>query len=129
MLGGLQWGSAVDGARVYTQINNNSVGPPWTLKGGPYACTDVPQLHRVSSAALDAATGQILWQTRPVENGVTVPRRRDGPGQLGERRRLRLLLRSGHAQPPTSRSPATACGAMYALDAKPGHGALAFRER
>jgi polyvinyl alcohol dehydrogenase (cytochrome) len=68
-LGGLQWGSAVDGRRVYTQTNNNGFGPPWTLKGGPDAGTDVPSFTGFFSG-LDAATGQILWQTRPTENGV-----------------------------------------------------------
>ena len=31
--GGLQWGSSVDGSRVYT-ANSNSNFKPWTLPGG-----------------------------------------------------------------------------------------------
>jgi polyvinyl alcohol dehydrogenase (cytochrome) len=69
-LGGLQWGSAVDGARVYTQVNNNDIAAPrWTLKGGPEAGTTIDAFTGFFSA-LDATTGQILWQTRPDERGV-----------------------------------------------------------
>jgi len=69
-LGGLQWGSAVDGTRVYTQINNNDIAAPrWTLKGGPEAGTTVDPFTGFFSA-LDVQTGQILWQTRPDERGV-----------------------------------------------------------
>jgi len=53
--GGLQWGSAVDGKRVYTANANYNVSP-WTLPDG-----------RVTYAgmwtALDSATGAVLWQT------------------------------------------------------------------
>ncbi|WP_279575318.1 outer membrane protein assembly factor BamB family protein [Actinomadura barringtoniae] len=57
--GGIQWGSATDGRRIYTAINNydhksyeiTSVdGKKTTITGGSWA-------------ALDAATGKILWQT------------------------------------------------------------------
>jgi polyvinyl alcohol dehydrogenase (cytochrome) len=69
-LGGLQWGSAVDGTRVYTQTNNNDLAAPrWTLKGGPDAGTTVDPFTGFFSA-LDVTTGQILWQTRPDERGV-----------------------------------------------------------
>ncbi len=53
--GGLQWGSAVDGKRVYTQ-NPNSNAIPWTPLGGA-------STTHGGWSALDAATGQILWQT------------------------------------------------------------------
>ena len=59
--GGLQWGSAVDGKRVYTQ-NANSNFKPWPAAGGPTSGI---------WSALDAATGQILWQTRPPDGGST----------------------------------------------------------
>jgi polyvinyl alcohol dehydrogenase (cytochrome) len=58
--GGLQWGSAVDGRRVYTQ-NANSNGLPWGSSG---ATTGV-------WSGLDAATGQLLWETRPPNGGST----------------------------------------------------------
>lgn len=49
-LGGLQWGSATDGNRIYVAISNNEL-KPWAMgNAGGWS-------------ALDAATGQILWQT------------------------------------------------------------------
>jgi polyvinyl alcohol dehydrogenase (cytochrome) len=59
--GGLQWGSAVDGKRVYT-ANSNSDLVPWP---GPSGSTSGVW------SALDAATGQVLWQTRPSGGGGT----------------------------------------------------------
>ncbi|WP_246069660.1 PQQ-binding-like beta-propeller repeat protein [Humibacillus xanthopallidus] len=59
--GGLQWGSAVDGKRVYTQ-NANSNSKPW-----PAGSTNTSGIW----SGLDAATGQILWQTRPPDGGST----------------------------------------------------------
>jgi polyvinyl alcohol dehydrogenase (cytochrome) len=61
--GGLQWGSAVDGARVYT-ANSNSLSLPWTL---PNATTTTNGIW----SALDAATGQVLWQVTPPHGGNT----------------------------------------------------------
>jgi polyvinyl alcohol dehydrogenase (cytochrome) len=52
--GGLQWGSAVDGTRVYVS-NANSNAIPWTPVGGS-------STTKGAWSALDAATGQILWQ-------------------------------------------------------------------
>ncbi|WP_392543489.1 PQQ-binding-like beta-propeller repeat protein [Oryzobacter telluris] len=56
--GGLQWGSATDGRRVYT-ANANSNLVPWNG-----ATTGV-------WSGLDAATGQLLWETRPSQGGST----------------------------------------------------------
>jgi polyvinyl alcohol dehydrogenase (cytochrome) len=56
LAGGLQWGSAVDGRRVYT-ANSNSEFKEWLLKDGSSAG------HRGGWSALDAATGAILWET------------------------------------------------------------------
>ena len=55
--GGLQWGSAVDGTRVYT-ANANSLAIPWTLPDGSTTTGGI-------WSALDAVTGQILWQHTP----------------------------------------------------------------
>ena len=56
--GGLQWGSAVDGRRVYT-ANANSNLVPWNgSTSGVWS-------------GLDAATGQRLWETRPSQGGST----------------------------------------------------------
>jgi polyvinyl alcohol dehydrogenase (cytochrome) len=59
--GGLQWGSAVDGKRVYT-ANANSGGTEWTLADGTKTRAGV-------WSGLDAATGQVLWQTTPPHGG------------------------------------------------------------
>lgn len=50
-LGGMQWGSATDGKRIYVQISN-LYGLPHAHGGGSAG----------SWSALDPATGQILWQ-------------------------------------------------------------------
>lgn len=59
--GGLQWGSAVDGQRVYT-ANANSNAVEWPAAGGPTSGV---------WSGIDAATGQILWQARPSGGGST----------------------------------------------------------
>lgn len=59
--GGLQWGSAVDGRRVYT-ANANSNFVPWTLPDGSTVTSGM-------WSALDAATGQLLWQVAPPFGG------------------------------------------------------------
>ena len=59
--GGLQWGSAVDGQRVYT-ANANSDLKPWTLPSGAVTSAGL-------WTGLDAATGAILWQTAPTMGG------------------------------------------------------------
>jgi polyvinyl alcohol dehydrogenase (cytochrome) len=54
-LGGMEWGSATDGTRIYAAIANNA-GQQWTLSDGT---TTVSGFW----SALDAASGRILWQT------------------------------------------------------------------
>jgi len=61
--GGLQWGSAVDGQRVYT-ANANSNLTPWTLPDGTTTTDGV-------WSGLDATTGEVLWQTTPTYGGGT----------------------------------------------------------
>lgn len=56
LAGGLQWGSAVDGKRVYT-ANSNSEFKEWILNDGSGT------VYWGGWSALDAATGEILWQT------------------------------------------------------------------
>ena len=63
--GGLQWGSAVDGKRVYT-ANANSNLVPWTLQPGGTVTTT----NGVWSG-IDAVTGAVLWQTTPPHGGGT----------------------------------------------------------
>ena len=61
--GGLQWGSAVDGYRVYT-ANANSNNVPWDLPGGATTTAGV-------WSGIDAATGALLWQHTPSHGGGT----------------------------------------------------------
>jgi polyvinyl alcohol dehydrogenase (cytochrome) len=57
--GGILWGSATDGDRIYV-AEADSTGQPYTLGGsGPAAGRTITG---GSWAALDAATGKILWQ-------------------------------------------------------------------
>jgi polyvinyl alcohol dehydrogenase (cytochrome) len=59
--GGLQWGSAVDGTRIYT-ANANSNLVPWTLPNGSTVTSGV-------WSGLNAVTGEVLWQTTPPDGG------------------------------------------------------------
>jgi len=61
--GGLQWGSAVDGNRVYT-ANANSNFVPWMLPNGVVTTDGV-------WTALDASTGELIWQVVPENGGST----------------------------------------------------------
>jgi polyvinyl alcohol dehydrogenase (cytochrome) len=96
--GGLQWGSAVDGVRVYT-ANPNSNQIPWSPLGG------TPTTHGGWSG-LDALTGAVLWQTADPNPGAGF-----GGGPSG---------------PPTTANGVVygcsldALGHMYALDAATG---------
>jgi polyvinyl alcohol dehydrogenase (cytochrome) len=69
--GGLQWGSAVDGQRVYT-ANANSNGVPWTLPNGTTTTNGV-------WSGIDAVTGQLLWQTVPTFGGSPFGGASSGP--------------------------------------------------
>jgi polyvinyl alcohol dehydrogenase (cytochrome) len=53
--GGIQWGTAYDGQRIYAAIGHNT-GEPYRLPSGEV-------LTGGSWAALDPATGHLLWQT------------------------------------------------------------------
>ena len=64
-LGGMEWGSASDGNRIYVQIAN--------LYGLPYGLFGRPDAGFAGSwAALDPATGQILWQTADPNGAVDI---------------------------------------------------------
>jgi polyvinyl alcohol dehydrogenase (cytochrome) len=54
-LGGIEWGTATDGSRVYAAIGNNGMTSYTLANGGP-------TISWGSWAALDAQTGSILWQ-------------------------------------------------------------------
>ena len=61
-LGGLEWGSATDGNRIYVAIAN-SEHKPWTPLNGQ-------EITWGGWSALDPATGQILWQTADPINAI-----------------------------------------------------------
>ena len=61
--GGLQWGSAVDGRRVYT-ANANFDQVAWKLPNGTVTTGGV-------WSALDTSTGELLWQAVPPFGGST----------------------------------------------------------
>jgi len=101
--GGIEWGSAVDpfAARVYVAINNNE-HKPYTLAPG-----NTETWNAGSWAALDAATGRIVWQvkvpgTDPVQTGF-------GAGGRGPLAASPGLVYAGSMS-----------GAMTVLDAKTG---------
>lgn len=69
--GGSEWGSATDGERIYVAISNSDLST-WTLQGkGAFAGFVVKQGFW---SALDAATGEIIWQT-PEERRADLPLR------------------------------------------------------
>lgn len=56
--GGIQWGTAVDGKRIYAAIGHRNAMP-----GVPYTLPSGESITGGSWAALSPSTGQILWQT------------------------------------------------------------------
>lgn len=61
--GGLQWGSAVDGLRVYT-ANANYQRKPWRMPDGSVVTSGM-------WSGLEIATGRLLWQVSPPDGGST----------------------------------------------------------
>jgi len=66
--GGLQWGSATDGKRIYV-ADSNSGATPWDLVQDGQ--TVGPTVTSGFWSALDAATGKILWQRADPAGGQT----------------------------------------------------------
>jgi polyvinyl alcohol dehydrogenase (cytochrome) len=62
--GGMQWGSATDGKRIYVQ-ETDAARVPYTLPDGQ-------QIAYSSFAALDPATGRILWQVPEPHQGFAL---------------------------------------------------------
>ena len=91
--GGIQWGTATDGIRIYVAITN-SLHLPYTLANGG------PTITWGSWAALDPRTGKILWQ---------VPDPTPGAGDPGAVSVANGVLYAGSYS-----------GAMYGLDARTG---------
>jgi polyvinyl alcohol dehydrogenase (cytochrome) len=110
-LGGIHWGTAVDGQRIYVGVNNeNSIS--FTLGGkGAHAGESITV---GAWAALDPATGAILWQVAnpaspTVANGANV----NGPVTV-----VGGVVFVGSMDP---------AGTMYALDASSGNVLWSFQ--
>jgi polyvinyl alcohol dehydrogenase (cytochrome) len=63
-LGGIEWGTATDGQRIYVAIGNRNHLPYTLVPSGR-------QITWGSWSALDVATGKILWQTADPTTGAT----------------------------------------------------------
>jgi polyvinyl alcohol dehydrogenase (cytochrome) len=94
-LGGLEWGSAIDGTRIYAAVAN-STGKPWTLSNGQMTTSGF-------WSALDPATGSLLWQ---VAGEPAVKSSNQGPVSVANG-----VVYAGTVDP---------AGTMYALDAATG---------
>jgi polyvinyl alcohol dehydrogenase (cytochrome) len=100
--GGLQWGSSVDGTRVYT-ANSNSNYKEWELPDGSTTNLGV-------WSGLDAATGELLWQT---------------PAPIGPPNPFTAIWGTTSGPTTTANGVVFACsvepaGHMYALDGATG---------
>jgi polyvinyl alcohol dehydrogenase (cytochrome) len=62
-LGGIEWGTATDGKRIYVEIGNHDFLPYTLVPSGQ-------QITWGSWSALDVATGKILWQTADPTTGT-----------------------------------------------------------
>jgi polyvinyl alcohol dehydrogenase (cytochrome) len=62
--GGIQWGTATDGRRIYAAISNNNFMPYTLVPGGQ-------QVNWGAWSALDAVTGKLIWQTADPTPGAT----------------------------------------------------------
>ena len=99
--GGLQWGSAVDGQKVFT-ANSNSNEKPWLLPDGTTT-------NRGVWSALDAGTGEVLWQrTTPDGGGISYHTWGDTSGPVSA------------ANGVVFSCSVLSLGMMYALDAATG---------
>jgi polyvinyl alcohol dehydrogenase (cytochrome) len=109
LTGGLQWGSAYDGERVYVAVAN--AGPiigagvdaqPWKLKDGSTTTAG-------GWAALDAKSGKVLWTTKDPLGG-----RAEGPVSIANGVVFGCNIEYNPA------NPALGAGHYYALNAKTG---------
>jgi len=110
-LGGLEWGSAVNGRQVFVSVANSAFAPV-TFSVGPQAGRTVKGGFW---SALDAATGQVLWQVAgnqpPAIPTATTPSDAIAitPGPVS------------CANGVVFAGALDASGTMYALDAKSGN--------
>ena len=110
--GGMEWGTAFDGERIYASITNQHHIPYELTKNGKIGNTTATG---GSWAALDPATGKILWQTADPQV-ETVP---DFSGSVGVWDLAPVTVANGvlyassMAKDPSQKQ-------MFALDAKTG---------
>jgi polyvinyl alcohol dehydrogenase (cytochrome) len=98
---------ATDGNRIYVPISN-SFGIPWTAPSGA-------QANSGSWAALDPATGKILWQTTtPGACSTSIPNVAQGCMALGPASASNGVVFAG------SMNAAPGANTMFALDSKTG---------
>jgi polyvinyl alcohol dehydrogenase (cytochrome) len=96
--GGIQWGSATDGERIYVAIANSG--------HLPYTNPDRPALGTAGSwSALDPTTGEILWQI-PDPNGAQ---------DIGP-----MTVANGVVYAPSTGAATASTANMFALDAATG---------
>jgi polyvinyl alcohol dehydrogenase (cytochrome) len=74
-LGGIHWGTATDGTRIYAESNFEGTSKPFVVAGtGKYAGQTI---ETGTWSALDVSTGNILWQlpnpvlSKPAQSGVS----------------------------------------------------------
>jgi polyvinyl alcohol dehydrogenase (cytochrome) len=63
-LGGIEWGTATDGQRIYVAITNNA--------HKPYPLINGTTTHGGAWSALDPDTGKIIWQTADPVQGLAM---------------------------------------------------------
>ncbi len=97
-LGGMEWGSATDGHRIYVQIGN--------LYGIPTTLSDGSTTTGGSWAALDPATGHIIWQVADPNTGLDL-------GPMTVANGVVYAPSMGGSASPTAKT-------MFALDAATG---------
>jgi len=110
--GGVEWGTAFDGERIYVPITNHHHIPYRLTENG--ALTNQPAITGGSWAALDPATGRILWQTADPQMETLV-----GLGSVGVWDLAPLSVANGVVY-ASSMAKLASQNQMFALDARDG---------
>ena len=110
--GGIEWGSATDGQRVYVAIDNSTKHVPFDI--GPPA--DLTNWTGGAWAALDAATGAFLWQVPVAGQNLVYPQYPAGGSGA-------MTIANGVVFAPSM------SGAMAALEAASGRHSVELRVR
>lgn len=109
--GGLQWGSATDGSRIYTganvAVNDSFIPKPWTLQGGG---NNGETVATGFWSAIDGLTGEILWQVQDLNLS----------GDIGRMAVANGVVFAGSLGTPAPFGGAANDPTMVALDAETG---------